>query len=102
MQVSPGEITQIFNWGVALCKRDIQSFIGVLNFHMDHIPKFALVAKPLRYIMGASTTFRWGTEQDNAIYELRQKLMRAPVLAYPNSEDLFTLDTDASNHAIGA
>ena len=32
----------------------------------------------------------------------RQKLMEAPVLAYPNSEDLFFLDTDASNHAIGA
>ena len=28
--------------------------------------------------------------------------MDAPVLAYPNSEDLFILDTDASNHAIGA
>ena len=28
--------------------------------------------------------------------------MEAPVLAYPNLEDLFILDTDASNHAIGA
>ena len=28
--------------------------------------------------------------------------MEAPVLAYPNSEDLFILDTDASNHAIGS
>ena len=28
--------------------------------------------------------------------------MEAPVHAYPNSEDLFILDTDASNHAIGA
>ena len=28
--------------------------------------------------------------------------MEAPVLAYLNSEDLFILDTDASNHAIGA
>ena len=28
--------------------------------------------------------------------------MEAPVFAYPNSEDLFNLDTDAFNHAIGA
>ena len=28
--------------------------------------------------------------------------MEAPVLAYPNSGDLFILDTDASKHAIGA
>ena len=43
-----------------------------------------------------------GTEQEKAFDALRQKLMEVPVLAYPNSEDLFILDTDASNHAIGA
>ena len=52
--------------------------------------------------MGPSATFSWGTEQAKAFDALRQKLMEAPVLAYPNSEDLFILDTDASNHAIGA
>ena len=102
MQVPHGEITQISNWGVPLFKRDVHSFIKVLNFHRDHIPKFALVAKPLYDIMGPSATFRWGTEQEMAFDELRQKLMEAPVLAYPNSEDLFILDTDASNYAIGA
>ena len=66
VQVPPGEITRIGNWGVSLCKRDVQSFIGVLNFHMDHIPKFALVTKPLYDIMGRSDTFSWGTEQEKA------------------------------------
>ena len=102
VQVPPGEITRIGNWGVPLCKRYVQSFIGVLNFHMDHIPKFELAAKLLYDGMGQSATFSWGTEQENAFDALRQKLMEDPVLAYPNSEDLFILDTDASNHAIGA
>ena len=52
--------------------RDVQSFIGVLNFHRDHIPKFALVAKPLYDIMGPSATFSWGTEQEKAFDALRQ------------------------------
>ena len=102
VQVPPGEITRIGNWGVPLCKRDVQFFIGVLNFHRDYIPKFALVAKPLYDVMGPSATFSWDTEQEKAFEALRQKLMEAQVLAYPNSEDLFILDTDASNHAIGA
>ena len=102
VQVPPGESTRIGNWGVPLCKRDVQSFIGVLNFYRDHIQKFALVAKPLYDVMGPSATFSWGAEQEKAYDALRQKLMEAPVLAYPNSEDLFILDTDASNHAIGA
>ena len=82
--------------------RDVQSFIGVLNFHRDHIPKFALVAKPMYDIMGPSATFSLGTEQEKAFDALTLKLMEAPVLTYPNSEDLFILDTYASNHAIVA
>ena len=101
-QVPPGEITRIGNWGVPLCERDVQSFIGVLNFHRDHIQKFVLVVKPLYDVMGPSSTFSWGTEQEKAFDALRQKLMEAPVIAYPNSEYLFILDTDASNHAIVA
>ena len=73
VQVPPGEITRIGNWGVPLCKRDVQSFIGVLNFLMDHIPKFALVAKPLYNVMGPSSTFSWGTEQEKAFDALRQR-----------------------------
>ena len=102
VQVPPGEIARIGNWDLPLCKRDVQSFIEVLNFHKEHIPKFALVAKPLYDIMGPSGTFSWDTEQEKAFDARRQNLMEASVLAYPNSDDLFILDTDASNHAIGA
>ena len=103
MQVPPGDITRIGNWGVPLCKRDVQSFIGVLNCHRDHIPKFALVANPLYVIMGPSATFRWGTQQEKAFDERKLKLMEAPVLAYPNSEyylGSFVLDSAQRNYCI--
>ena len=53
-----------------MCKRDVQSFIGVLNFHMDHMSTFALVAKPLYDIMRPSATFRWGTQLEKTFDEL--------------------------------
>ena len=83
MQVPPGEITRIGNWGVP-CASEM-SFIGVINFHRDHIPKFALVANPLYDIMGPSATFSWGTGQEKAFDALRQKLVEGTVLDYPNS-----------------
>ena len=48
------------------------------------------MAKPLYDVMGPSATFSWGTEQEKAFDVLRHKLMEAPVLAYPNSEDLLS------------
>ena len=58
--------------------------------------------KPLYDVLGLSATFRWCTEQEEAFDELRHKLMESSVRAYPNSENIFILDTDASNQAIGA
>ena len=86
---------------MALHVKVVCHLLNIRNFYRDHIPKFALVTKPLYDIMGPSATVRWGTEQEKTFDELIQKLMEAPVLAYPNSKDLFILDTDASNHAIG-
>ena len=40
-------------------KHELQSFIGVVNFHRDHISLFAKVAKPLYNMMGPTPTFVW-------------------------------------------
>lgn len=43
----------------------------------------------------------WGQEQQDAFSNLKLALTTTPVLALPNSKDLFILDTDASDFAIG-
>jgi hypothetical protein len=42
-------------------------------------------------------TYQWGDEQERTFDELRKAMMRAPVLALPNANDPFILDTDASD-----
>jgi hypothetical protein len=46
--------------------------------------------------------FHWEAEQQNAFEVLKEKLVSPPVLAYPLARNTFILDTDASNHSIGA
>lgn len=46
--------------------------------------------------------FRSGEEQQEAFHDLITALTTSPVLAISNANNLFTLDTDASAHAIGA
>jgi len=43
-----------------------------------------------------------GEEQERAFVELRQAMVRAPVLALPNATDPFVQDTDASDRSVGA
>ena len=44
----------------------------------------------------------WTKECDSSFHGLKEALASAPVLAYPENEDSFVLETDASNVGIGA
>ena len=53
-------------------------------------------------LMRKDTPFEWGPQQNAAFHELKQVLCKDPVLAAPNTEMSFILDTDASNTGLGA
>ncbi len=46
--------------------------------------------------------FRWDDEQEDAFIKLKETLCKAPVLAYPDPNLPYVMDTDASNLAICA
>jgi hypothetical protein len=46
-------------------------------------------------------TFRWGEDQEHAFQALTEKVCEAPVLAMPDVQKPFEIDTDASAHALG-
>lgn len=58
------------------------------------------MASPLNRLTGKKP-YMWGQEQQDAFSNLKLALTTTPVLALPNSKDLFILDTDASDFAIG-
>jgi len=49
-----------------------------------------------------NAVFRWTVDCQTAFDSLKDKLTKAPVLALPRDEDTYILDTDASDHGIGA
>ena len=63
---------------------------------------FANIARPLHRLTERSSTFVWSDACQKAFDELRHRLSTAPVLAHPNFQLPFILDTDASNIGLGA
>jgi hypothetical protein len=51
--------------------------------------------------MKANRVFYWGEDQQKAFLDLKSALTGDEVMAYPKSEGLFILDTDASNFGVG-
>ena len=60
------------------------------------------MAKPLTRLTEKDQKLNWTTECSEAFDRLKHMLVTASILAHPDFTKSFILDTDASNHAIGA
>ena len=97
----PKNVEGIRNFPIPRRVRDVRSFLGSLNYYRKQIPGFSLLAKPLNRLLSKGVKFVWSEEHQVAFDALKEKLMTAPILAYPRSELPYTLITDASDYSIG-
>ena len=98
----PEKVKAVQEWGIPKNLTDVRSFLGLCSYYRRFIPKFSTIAKPLTKLTEKDQAFKFGIEQEEAWATLKQKLLSAPVLAYPDPEIEFILDTDASAYGIGA
>ena len=82
--------------------QDMRRFLGLASYYRKFIAGFARIAQPLHRLTRKGADFHWSEECQSAFNELKQKLVTAPVLAYPLFDRAFTLETDASIRGLGA
>ncbi|XP_045198754.1 uncharacterized protein LOC123553067 [Mercenaria mercenaria] len=99
--MSDVDVAVVREWPVPTCSKDVERFMGLVNYHRTSVHDFAQLAEPLYSVVGKKK-FRWDTEQQEAFDALRQAVTEPPVLALPNQTDKFILDMDASEKAVGA
>jgi hypothetical protein len=80
----------------------VKSFLGLATYYKAFIPSFGDVAKPLYCLSNAEREFVWDEECEQSFNKLKELLISAPILGYPNRHGKFILDTDASGYALGA
>jgi len=66
--------------------------------------RFSHIIWPLSQVTkgGAKANFFWSESQQKAFIELKYRLCTTPVLALPDLQQPFEVETDASDYAIGA
>ena len=82
--------------------REVRQFLGLSSYYRRFIPSFAKCAQPLHNLTRQGVQFKWCTECQQAFEFLKQRLIEAPVLAYPSFSKEFVLETDASIEGLGA
>ena len=102
MQIDEEKLLGVLKWPVPTKVKQVQAFLGFVNFYQRFIENFAKMSKLLSDLTKKDSIWNWGIEQQNAFEMLKKAFTTAPVLKIPNDEDSFKLSTDTSNFATGA
>ena len=98
----PEKIEAVKFWPVPGNQTGVRSFLGLASYYRRFIEGFAALAKPLHRLTEKNSTFHWTMECQDAFRNIKERLISAPILAFPAIEGRFILDTDASGYGIGA
>ena len=97
VSVSPVKTKAVRNYPTPKSAKDVRAYLGLVSFYRRLIPDSATITKPLTELTKEDRPFVWGQGQQKALEGLKDKLCKAPVLAYANFNLPFILITDALN-----
>ena len=102
VHTDPKKIQAVKEWPQPTTVTQVRSFIGLASYYRRFIKDFSRIARPLFRLMEKGVKFEWTAECAEALHILKEHLITAPILAYPQIEGQYVLDTDASGFALGA
>lgn len=98
---NPEGIAPILDYPTPRCVKDLRRLLGMAGWYRRFISNFATVTAPLSDLLKKGKAFKWTPEAEVAFGKLKDILVSAPVLANPDYEKPFVLQTDASDTGIG-
>lgn len=103
IKTDPTKTKAVDDWKRPTNKSELRSFLGLVSYYRKFVKDFAKIAKCLHALTSKHGKWEWTSECDKAFQCLKEKLVTAPILGYPDvNGGMFALDTDASNDLIGA
>ena len=102
IQPNPDNIAKILSWPTPKSVTEIRQFLGMGSYYRRFIKDFSLLVKPLTELTKKNKEFIWTQVCQQSFDKLKLALTGAEVMGFPKDEGTFTLDTDASDMAIGA
>src|SRR5260221_11471582 len=100
--MDPVKVQGVMDWLQPAKVKDVQSFIGFVNFYWRFICNFSKIACPLHALTQKLKGWSWGAAEQQAFDVLKSAITSAPMLAFPSKSSPFCLECDASNFTTGA
>ncbi|CAM8931525.1 unnamed protein product [Rhodiola kirilowii] len=101
VEVDPDKIRAIKDWPVPTSLKHLHSFLGLASYYRRFVARYAHIAVPLTDLL-RKDAYAWTHPADGAFEQLKVALSTTPVLALPNFNRPFVVQSDASGVGMGA
>ena len=100
--MDPVKVAGVSKWPTPTNRKEVQSFLGFINFYWRFIEGFSHIARPLFNLTKAEIAFKWTEEENLAFKTLRDQIIAAPILTLPDNSRPYHVEADSSDFATGA
>ena len=97
----PDKVQAILRIAEPKNRKELRSFIGVVNYYRDMWLRRSHVLAPLAQLTSKKVKWTWGPQQAAAFKAAKKVIAREVLLAYPDFSKKFTVHTDASHYQLG-
>ena len=102
MKPLPDKVKAILALDTPRNRKELRSFIGIVNYYRDMWIRRSHVLAPLVSLTSTKAKWSWGQQQEAAFQTAKRIIAKEVMLAYPDFSLPFEIHTDASHYQLGA
>ena len=95
------KVKGVLEWLTSKCVKDVQNFLGLVNYYHQFIESFTSIAKLLHDMVKKDKKWDWMEKQEKVFKELKKRFTKEPVLAALDLDKKMRIKVDALDYATG-
>jgi len=94
------KVKGMLEWPTSKYVKDVQKFLGLVNYYCQFIQDFVSIARPLHDMVKKDRKWEWTEKQEKAFEELKKRFTQKLVLAVPDLDKKMRMEVDVSDYTM--
>ena len=98
VRIDPAKVADVKDWETPSNLKDVQAFLGFVNFYQRFIPWYSKLVAPLTALTKKDWKFLWDVEALSVFQQLKEAFCSPPILAHFDLDSEYVVEPDVSNY----